>query len=263
MTLNRLTTFNQRKATVFMDEKVELQADKEKEKEIMAMVHEIRNPLTAIKLTNQLMQDAFDKQERDRLLMQSYMMIVAQNVERIENHLKEVLTYKMRETVLEPINICDCLDKAVYQAQDRIYLSGITLNNNYNGDHWVHGNAGKLMTAFLNLIINAVEAIRSDNGKIWISVYEANNTVRLTFKDNGIGMQPGVADKIFDPHFSTKDGIGIGLYNVKEIVNLHKAHIVADSLPGVGTSISILFNSIPQENTTLNPENMKDSLRNY
>jgi len=245
MTLNKLTTFNQKEATVFIDEKAEQQADKEKA--VIAIVHEIRNPLTAIKLTNQLMQEAFDKEELDRLLMQSYTMIVAQNIERIEYHLREALTYKSRGTILEPVNICDCLDKAVYQAQDRIYLSGITLNNNYKGDHWVHGNAEKLMTAFLNLIINAVEAIRSDNGKIWISVYEVNNTVRITFKDNGVGMQPGIADKIFDPHFSTKDGIGNGLFNVKEIMNFHKAHIVADSLPGVGTSISILFNNIPEK----------------
>ena len=117
--VNTITTFNQRKATVFMDEKTEQQADNEKA--IIAIVHEIRNPLTAIKLTNQLMQDAFDKGERDRLLMQSYMTIVAQNIQRIENHLKEAMTYKSRETILEPVNICDCLDKAVYQAQDRIY----------------------------------------------------------------------------------------------------------------------------------------------
>jgi two-component system sporulation sensor kinase B len=166
-----------------MDDKAELLADKEKE--IMAMVHEIRNPLTAIKLTNQLMQDAFDKEDRDRLLMQSYMMIIAQNVKGIENHLKEVLTYESRETILEPVNVCDCLDKAVCQAQDRIYLGGIALNNNYNGNHWVHGNAEKLVTAFLNLIINSIEAIKSDNGKIWISVYEAKNSVRITIKDNG------------------------------------------------------------------------------
>ena len=60
-------------------------------------------------------------------------------------------------------------------------------------------------------------------------------------------MQASVAEKIFDPDVSTKDGIGIGLFNVKEIMHVHKANIVADSLPGIGTSISILFNSIPEE----------------
>src|SRR6266498_1365544 len=157
--------FNERKATAFMDNKSEQQA--EKEKAIIAIVHEIRNPLTAIKITNQLMQKAFDNEERDRLLMQSYMTIVAQNVERIENHLKQALTYKSREKNFELVNICDCLDRAVNQAQDRIYLSGIALNNNYSGvEHWVHGDAEKLVMAFLNLIINAIEAIKSDNGKI-------------------------------------------------------------------------------------------------
>ena len=262
MRLDKLSTFNQRNANVSMDEKAELQADKVKE--IMAMVHEMRNPLSAIKLTNHLMQEAFDKKERDRLLMQSYMMIISNNIARIEDHLTEVLRYKKREMLLEPVNISDCLDKTLFQAKDRLYLAGITVSNNYLGSHWVNGNEAKLVTAFLNIIINAIEAIKSDNGKIWISVYESNDTVRITFKDNGSGMAPGIADKIFDPHFSTKDGIGIGLYNAKEIMNLHKAHIVADSLPGIGTSVSILFNSIPEEEDITKLKKVKDSLQdNY
>jgi signal transduction histidine kinase len=73
-------------------------------------------------------------------------------------------------------------------------------------------------------------------------------------------MDQGTADKMFDPNFSTKDGIGIGLYNVKEVMNLHKAHIVADSLPGIGTSISMLFNSIPQGEDITISKSVKDSL---
>jgi signal transduction histidine kinase len=260
MRVDKLSAISQKKTTAFMDEKSELQEDKEKA--IVAIVHEIRNPLTAIKITNQLMQEAFDKQERDQLLMQSYMMIIAQNIGRIENHLKEALTYKKRNTILEPVNVCDCLDKAVCLAQDRIYLGGITLNNIYTGHHLVYGQEEKLTTAFLNIIINAIEAIKTGKGKIWISVYETNDTVRITIKDNGCGMEPGVSEKIFDPCFSTKDGIGIGLSNVKEIMNLHKAHIVADSLPGVGTSISILFNSIRQDDF-VKSKNVKDSLHNH
>lgn len=245
MRVNTLSKNHQRNATVFMDDKSQMQDDKEKA--IIAIAHEIRNPLTAIKLTNQLMQEAFDKEERDGFLVQSYMMIIANNVARIENHLREVLTYKKRETPLEAVNICDCIDKALCEAKDRLYLSGITVNNNYKGSHWVNGNEEKLVTAFLNIIINAIEAIKNDDGKLWISVYEANNTIRITIKDNGAGMSPGTAERIFDPFFSTKDGIGIGLANVKEIMNQHRAQIVADSLPDIGTSVSILFNSIPEE----------------
>ena len=226
-----------------MDEKAEMQEDKEKA--LIATVHEIRNPLTAIKLTNQLMQEAFEKEERDALLMQSYMTIIANNIERIEKHIREVLGPREKEIIMEPVNICDCIDKALFEAKDRIYLSNVTVSNNYSGRHWVYGNEEKLMTAFLNIIINAIEAIKTERGKIWISVYETNNTIRITFKDNGSGMDPATVKKIFDPYFSTKDGIGIGLYNVKNIMKQHKANIVADSLPGIGTSISILFSSIP------------------
>src|SRR5688572_19041094 len=165
MELNNLTTIDRRKATVFMDGKAEIR--EEKEKAVAAIIHEIRNPLTSIKLSNQLMQQAFDNEERDRLLMQSYMTIIAQNVERIENHLKEALCYKKREILMEPVNVCDCLDKATCLATDRIRLSGIALNNNFTGSHYVRGDTEKLTTAFLNIIINAIEAIRSDHGKIW------------------------------------------------------------------------------------------------
>lgn len=244
MRLHKLSSINQRKATVFMDAKTE--SFEEREKAINAMVHEIRNPLTAIKLTNEIMQEAFDKEELDRLQMQSYMMIVANNVERIERYLKEVLGYKSEEIVLEAVNICDCINKALCEAKDRLYLSGITVDNNYKSSHWVYGNEQKLVIVFLNILINSIEAIKTKTGKIWISVYETNNTVRITIKDNGSGMEPATVEKIFDPHFSTKDGIGIGLFNVKEILNMHKANIVADSLPGIGTSISILFSSIPE-----------------
>jgi signal transduction histidine kinase len=246
MRLHKPPTTIQKRPTVFMDERSEMQEDKEKA--IVAIVHEIRNPLTAIKLTNQLMQEAFDEQERDTFLMQSYMTIIANNVQKIETHLKEAMTYKSREVDLEPVNISECLDKAICQANDRIFLANITLSSNYTGSHWVYGNEEKLVTAFLNIIINAIEAIKNDNGKIWVSVYATNhNTIRVTFKDNGTGMKSNVADKIFDRDFSTKDGIGIGLANVKDIMNLHKAQIIADSLPEVGTSIGILFNSIPEE----------------
>lgn len=245
MKVHKLTTITQRKATVFMDERTDRL--EEREKAIIAIVHEIRNPLTAVKLTSQLMQEAFDREERDRLLMQSYMIIIANNIERIENYLTAAMTYRKREIAVEPVNVCDCIDKALYEAKDRLYLSGITVSNNYKGSYWVYGNEEKLITAFLNIIVNSIEAIKINSGKIWVSVYGMNNTLRITFKDNGSGMEPAVAQKIFDPHLSTKDGIGIGLYSVKEIMNLHKASIVADSLPGISTSVTIVFNSIPEE----------------
>ena len=242
-----------------MDDKAE--SHEEREKAINAIVHEIRNPLTAIKLTSQLMQEALERKEKDELLLQSYMMIVANNVARIEKYLKEAIGYRKKEIELSPVNICDCLDKALFETKDRLYLGSITVSHNYKGSHWVYGDVEKLVVAFINIIVNSIEAIKNESGRIWISVYKTNNTVRVTFKDDGAGMEPAIVEKIFDPDFSTKDGIGIGLSNVKEIMRLHKANIVADSLQGIGTSISILFNSIPEEDVLVMEAGKRARLR--
>src|SRR5690349_18750062 len=101
MRVSKLSTINQRKPTVFMDEKTE--SFEEREKAVNFIVHEIRNPLTAIKLTNQLMQEAFERNEQDMLLMQSYATMVEKNIARIEKHLTEVLAYRKKELELAPI----------------------------------------------------------------------------------------------------------------------------------------------------------------
>lgn len=248
MALNNLINFTHRKATVFMDEKIE--SFEERETKIKSIVHEIRNPLTAIKLTNSLIQESCNEEEPDKVLIKSYMAIIADNVTKIEGLLKEALTFKQTETAVAQVNISKCAEKALELARDRVYLGGIEVFRSFNHSHWVYGHEQQLVTAFLNIIINSIEAIKTKSGKLWIDIHEMNRNIRITFKDNGNGMEAAVVNKIFDPLFSTKDGIGIGLYTVKEIVNTHKANIVVDSLPGVGTSVSILFNGIPGEKFT-------------
>jgi len=220
----------------------------EKEKALLALAHEIRNPLTAIKMSNQLLQENLENEKTDKFMLQSFAMIISDNIEKAENNLKQLLNYRYEKPVLQPVNICDILNEAINQLGDRLYLSGIELHKNYEGNHWINGDAEALTRSFVNIVTNSIEAMKVDKGKIWINLHATNNNVRITFKDNGMGMESGIADHIFEPYFSDKkNGTGIGLFHVKEIMNLHQAQILADSLPDVGTSISILFKSIPAE----------------
>jgi signal transduction histidine kinase len=225
-----------------MDEKAEMQDDNEKT--MITMMNKMRN---ALRLMDELVPDAFENDEHGRSMMQSYMKIVANNIARMEGQLKEVQAHKKSEIILQPVNICDCIDKALCEARDWIYLSGITVIKNYEGRHWVHGNEEKLLIAFWNVILNLIEASKTEQRKIWINVDEVDNTTRITFKDNGAGLMDGAANKIFDLNSRAKDGRGNGVFNVMEIMDLHKAIIVDDSLPGLGTSISILFTAIPED----------------
>jgi signal transduction histidine kinase len=219
----------------------------EREKRILAIVHEIRSPVMALKLTCELIKRVIEKEHVDNISVQSYMTIISENITTIEDRLREVLYLESRETVFEPVDICECLDAAVCKAKDRIFLSGVELRNYTPGDLWVQGDREKLVLAFFNIIINAIEAIKTDKGRIWISAYKVNNSIRVVFKDNGSGMQPEIAERMFDAFFTTKNGFGIGLNTVKDVLKIHNAHIVADSLPDIGTSISILMDSIKPE----------------
>jgi signal transduction histidine kinase len=108
-------------------------------------------------------------------------------------------------------------------------------------------NAGELNQVFLNIVVNAAQAIRSaphsSRGTITITTRQRTNTVIITIADNGPGIPEAIRDKIFDPFFTTKDvgkGTGLGL-NISWdiIVNRHKGSLAVQSQVGQGTAFSI------------------------
>ena len=95
----------------------------------------------------------------------------------------------------------------------------------------------------INLIINAVEAVKEKTSpRIILSASQDNNKLLIKVADNGIGISPEIADKIFVPFFSTrKTGSGIGLSLCKQIMMLHKGNIQVYSEDGVGSAFYLQF----------------------
>jgi signal transduction histidine kinase len=110
---------------------------------------------------------------------------------------------------------------------------------------------GKLNQVFMNIIVNAIDAIKSkhengEGGKLYISTsYEASNqSVIITIKDNGIGIPEKLLNKIYDPFFTTKDvgkGTGLGLSIVYKIIENHKGKILLNSSEEVGTTFKFIL----------------------
>jgi signal transduction histidine kinase len=99
-----------------------------------------------------------------------------------------------------------------------------------------------LSVVFLNIIVNAIEAVKEGEGKIWITAYEVKDKVKVIFKDNGAGMEPEVANHMFEKNFSKKSkGLGVGLAHVKQVLDVHNALVSVNSEPGTGTTILIEF----------------------
>jgi signal transduction histidine kinase len=104
----------------------------------------------------------------------------------------------------------------------------------------VRGNANYLQQVFLNLLINARDAM-TDGGRITIEVAASGSAVRITFGDTGPGIPSGIREKIFKPFFTTKGerGTGLGLAICSKIVAQHNGKIEVRSDVGVGTVFTI------------------------
>jgi signal transduction histidine kinase len=100
----------------------------------------------------------------------------------------------------------------------------------------------KIRIAFLNNIINSIEAMSPGEGKLSIELYLKDGTLIVEISDNGKGIVKEDINKLFDPFFTAKhNGMGLGLTSTKNILNSHNAEIKVTSEVGSGTTFFIFF----------------------
>ena len=106
----------------------------------------------------------------------------------------------------------------------------------------VNADAAMLRQAFLNLALNACQAMPNGGSFRLACAAGSGGRVEVRFEDTGVGIAPGNLEKIFDLYFTTKhDGTGIGLSMVYRIVQLHDGEIEVQSTPGHGTTFRVLL----------------------
>jgi hypothetical protein len=110
----------------------------------------------------------------------------------------------------------------------------------------VYGNAGKLQQVFMNLILNARDAMPR-GGELTIATEAEDSTVHVEVSDNGVGIAADHLNKIFDPFFTTKAtsrGTGLGLAVTYGIIREHSGSIQVDSVVGRGTTFRLEFPAV-------------------
>ena len=222
-------------------EKASLQAEKlaASGRFIRTLAHEVRNPLSNIKLavenllqTNIIEDDKF------------YLDIIHRNGQRINDLVTELLL-SSRPTdmnlVLMPLH--DLLDKVIASVQDKMNMRNIKLITNFDPHNCqVKGDFPKLEMAILNIVVNAIEAVKDEIGIITIETICPTNQIVLSINDNGCGITPENKEKLFEPYFTSKrNGIGLGLATTLNILQSHNAKIEVKSQIDVGTSFIIKF----------------------
>ena len=205
------------------------------------IAHEVRNPLTNIDLAiGQIQSELPDLDETFTILFD----MVNRNSKRINQLITELLNAtRFAELNYQPMSINLILDEALELAKDRITLTHIQIEKNYSLDICdIQADKEKVKIAFLNMIVNAVEAIDGEGGILKISTKGKNGKCVVEICDNGIGMDKESMGKLFEPYFTTKQkGNGLGLTNTQNIILNHKGTIEVESTPGKGTTIILKF----------------------
>lgn len=207
---------------------------------VRTLAHEVRNPLNNINLSvEQLIQQAGDDDSK------LYLEIVQRNGKRIGDLITELLNSARLSSQmnLHKTSLQAALDNAISAAVDRMTLKRIDLQVSYpDEDCFVLLDPEKIQLAFLNIIINAVEAMEEGIGimKIAISTVEEEHFVEIT--DNGSGISDENMSRLFEPYFTSKrNGMGLGLASTLNIIQSHNAHIDVKSELNLGTSFIIGF----------------------
>jgi two-component system, NtrC family, sensor histidine kinase HydH len=205
------------------------------------MAHEIRNPLSSIRGFAQFFLNRFQGKKEE----QEYASIMVKEVDRLNRVISELLDFAHpRQLRREPCHLAGILDYALKVLALELEKKKVVVEKHYAEDlPLVPADQEQLSQAFLNLLLNALEAIEEE-GRIIIGLQKdsGRDMMNITLTDNGRGIPPEDLEKIFEPFFSTKrKGNGLGLAIVNQIVENHGGEIWAENRQGGGTVFTIVL----------------------
>lgn len=206
------------------------------------MAHEVKNPLTNITLSaDQLRMELPETILKDT---GELIDIIHRNCSRINQLVSELLnSTRFTELQIDKHSINQLIEEALELAKDRISLKKISVEKKFSYDICdIEVDAEKVKIAFLNLIVNAVEAMEPENGALTISTAAKDKKCIVEITDNGTGIPTEHQDHLFEPFFTSKEkGTGLGLTNTQNIILSHKGSIRVKSEPGKGTTFIVSF----------------------
>ncbi len=206
------------------------------------VAHEIKNPLTPMRLTVQSFQRKFDPNDPDiEQKMNEFSDSLIQQIDTMGSIASAFSTYAQmpaqQDETLDVVNIT----KLALDIFTEEYIYFFTEEKEIIAKF----DRTQLIRVVTNLIKNSIQAIEQhqpENPKIDVRVFSQKDMVVITVKDNGLGVLDENKDKVFEPKFTTKSsGMGLGLAMVKKIVNNYGGDITFDSVEGKGTTFKVIF----------------------
>jgi signal transduction histidine kinase len=201
----------------------------------LSVAHELRNPLSGIKMNVRVLKDRLPPSGDDPGLD-----VILTEIERMDLYLNELMTFSTGAPAAEapaatppaPVRLSELADSVLSILAARCRHANVRVAAEYPPDQpLVRGDANQLRQVMMNLIVNAIEAMPS-GGDLRIRVRADRGSASFRVADTGPGVRPERGCDIFDAFVSTKpNGVGLGLYLARRIVTRHGGRIGYDDSP--------------------------------
>ena len=213
------------------------------------VAHEIKNPLTPLKLGLQLLDKSWrDKDPKFDQKFERFSKSFVEQIESLSSIASEFSAFaKMPDTRIEKISLFEMLNQAVTIFKQ---MDNVTISYQPPADpFFVGADRDQLLRCFNNLLKNAIEAAPQDTGcLIDINYLITTKNILLTIKDNGNGIPESMREKIFEPNFTTKSsGTGLGLAFVKNSIENANGKIWFETTMDIGTTFYLSFPAANEE----------------
>ena len=207
------------------------------------VAHEINNPLTGVLTYSSFLL----KRVKDDPEMKSDLEIIVRETKRCREIVKDLLDFaRPISPNKKSVNIQDVIERALNIVANPLNLNHITVHKELDPSlPEINIDEGQLQQVFINLLMNASDAIGEKGGRISLSTtavqQDGKETIQINVTDTGCGITEENLTKIFEPFYSTKDqkGTGLGLSVVWGLIDKHQGKIAVESEPGKGTTFII------------------------
>jgi len=211
------------------------------------VAHEIKNPLTPMKLSIQHMKRSLEvKDEAAQIKLNKVTASLIEQIDALTKIANEFSNFaKMPKAVEERVNLVVIVENA-YSVFSKSSEYQIEFNNLIGDEAIIWADKTLCLRVFNNLIKNAIQAIpQTEEGLLKIFLSEEDDHYLVEIRDNGIGISEDQAEKIFVPYFTTKStGTGLGLAMSKQIIENMHGTISFKTKPNIGTSFFVTFPKI-------------------
>jgi PAS domain S-box-containing protein len=192
-----------------------------------SVAHEIRNPLNALFLNSDLLEDELREQGDLPASIEEVLRVMREEIERLNGIIKNYLSLsKLTSANFERLDLNQVVTEFVEEADEVAAAHEVSVELRLaRGDIEVRGDRNMMRRVLVNLVQNGLDAM-PDGGRLVIGTRRLTNRVKLWVRDYGTGFKSAIEHQLFHPFFSTRErGTGLGLYLIREIVMAHDGRV--------------------------------------